>query len=79
MAKYRITYDRNTCIASFACSGHDSKHFRPADDKTELITGKEKANGVFVLETELDQAAYEKALAAMQGCPVNAIRVEKVA
>ena len=78
MVKYRITYDKNACIASFACSGHDPLHFRPGDDKTELIGGKENASGVFVLETELDQAAYEKALAAAQGCPVNAIRVERV-
>jgi len=77
MAKYKITFDRNTCIGAFACVAADPETWEYADDgKVDMKGGTDEGNGVFSLV--VDEADLDKHKAAAEACPVYAIKVEQL-
>lgn len=77
MTKYKVTFDRNTCIGAFACVAADPAHWEYADDgKVDLKGGSDEGNGVFTLI--IDQEKFDAMQAAAEACPVYAIKVEKI-
>jgi len=78
MAKYRVTFDRNTCIGAFACVAADPEHWKYADDgKVDFFGAKDQGEGKSVLETD-DEKAAEALKASSEACPVYAIKFEKI-
>ena len=76
MAKWKITYDREACIGAAACAAVDPKRFvMNADGKADLIEGKDNGKDVWILEMDDLGDAQE----AADACPVNVIKVEKLA
>lgn len=77
MAKYKITFDRNTCIGAFACVAADPDTWEYADDgKVDMKGGEDQGEGIFT--KIVDEAELEKHKAAAEACPVYAIKVEEV-
>ena len=76
MAKFRIVYDRNNCVAAGPCAAVDSVHFKinAEDGKADLIGGKEVSPGVFELDIEDDDLANQAAAV----CPAAVISVKKI-
>ena len=77
MAKYKITFDRNTCIGAFACVAADEATWKYADDgKVDMEGSADEGEGMFTLI--IDEADLDKHKAAAESCPVYAIKVEKI-
>lgn len=76
MAKFRIVYDRNNCVAAGPCAAVDNEHFRinPDDGKADLIGGKEVSPGIFELDVDSDELANQ----AASVCPAAVISVKKL-
>jgi len=76
MAKFKIIYDRNNCVAAGPCAAVDSEHFRinSADGKADLIGGREVSPGIFELEIDSDDLANQ----AVSVCPAAVISVKKI-
>ena len=76
MAKFKIIYDKNNCVAAGPCAAVDSVHFKinPEDGKAELIGGKEVSPGIFELEVDDDDLANQAAAV----CPAAVITVKKL-
>lgn len=73
--KYKIIYDRETCIGAAACAAVCPKHWKMVEDgKANLIESKKNKDGKFekiVDDIECNQEAAD-------ACPVNAIKIEKI-
>ena len=77
MVKYKIIYDKNTCIGTLACIEVAKKFFTKADDgKVTLIGSKDLGDGKF--ELIIDAKDLELAKNSEDVCPVDAIKVEKI-
>ncbi|MCR4369369.1 MAG: ferredoxin [archaeon] len=76
MAKYKIIYDRNNCVAAGPCAAVDPEHFsiNPDDGKADLVGGKETSPGIFELDIESDEAAQQ----AVEVCPAAVIQIKKI-
>lgn len=76
MAKFKIIYDRNNCVAAGPCAAVDPDHFQinAEDGKADLVGGKETEPGIFELEIDDD----EKANQAAGVCPAAVISVKKL-
>lgn len=76
MARFKIVYDRNNCVAAGPCAAVDSVHFKidEKDGKADLIGGKEVSPGVFELEVDSDDLANQ----AASVCPAAVISVKKI-
>jgi len=75
MAKYKIVYDRNACIAAGPCAAVNPEDFEidASDGKANLIGGKEEdGKWVKIVDSE------EKARQAAEVCPALVISVEKI-
>jgi ferredoxin len=77
MATYKIEYDRDTCIGSYACHGEAPELFQESDDGKVVLT-----NGIFndktgCWETVIDETDLETSKSARQACPVEAIKVRR--
>jgi len=78
MAKYKVTFDRNTCIGAFACVAADPDHWTYADDgKVDLKQAEKADENVFTLIVE-DPKEIEALKAAAEACPVYAIKIEEM-
>lgn len=79
MAKYKVTFDRNTCIGAFACVAADPEHWKYADDgKVDLEPSEETGEGTFTLIVDENEVDLEALKASAEACPVYAIKVEEV-
>ena len=76
MAKFRIIYDRNNCVAAGPCAAVDNEHFtiNASDGKADLIGGKEVSPGIFELDVDSDELANQ----AVSVCPAAVISVKKL-
>lgn len=76
MARFKIIYDKNNCVAAGPCAAVDSEHFKinPEDGKAELIGGKEVSPGIFELEVDSDELANQ----AASVCPAAVISIKKI-
>jgi len=73
MGKYKIEYDRNSCIGAAVCAAVDEKFWEiNADGKADLKGGN-KDGDIFVVEIEEED--IENMKAAAEGCPVNVIKI----
>lgn len=77
MVKYRIVFDRDTCIGALNCISPAPEFFEQADDgKVDLKMAKKRADGKF--ELVIDENDLQKNVEAASSCPVAAISVEKI-
>lgn len=77
MAKYKVTFDRNTCIGAFACVAAAPDRWKYADDgKVDLEGSSDDGNGNFTVI--IDESEVEALKASAEACPVYAIKVEEV-
>ena len=76
MAKFRIVYDRNNCVAAGPCAAVDSDHFKinQDDGKADLIGGKETSPGIWELDIDSDELANQ----ATEVCPAAVISIKKL-
>ena len=79
MTKYKIIFDRETCIGVLACTSVNPKFWIPAKDgKVDLEKAKyneETKKWELIIETEEDLKMNK---AAEDVCPVLAIKIEKI-
>jgi ferredoxin len=83
MAKYRLEFDKKTCIGTFSCVAVASNFFEQGkENKSNLLGGilhdKEKEIYYLEFEAEEDSEALRKAKNAAQVCPVFAIVVRNL-
>ncbi|MBR9703731.1 ferredoxin [Candidatus Woesearchaeota archaeon] len=75
--KFKITFDRNTCIGAFACVAADPDRWTYADDgKVDFKDAKDEGNGIFSLI--VDEADIDPHKASAEACPVYAIKIEEI-
>ena len=76
MARFKIIYDKNNCVAAGPGAAVDSEHFRinPDNGKAELIGGREVSPGIFELEIDSDELANQ----AVEVCPAAVISIKKI-
>ncbi|MBI2668902.1 ferredoxin [Candidatus Woesearchaeota archaeon] len=79
MPKYKIIYDRKNCIGVGSCALLAAKFWKmnPADDKADLVDGKqnEKQKKDEVFELEIDEKDLHQNKEAARNCPVNVIKI----
>lgn len=76
MAKYLLEHNRPECIACAACAAVDPKHWEMnSDGKSDIIGGKERADGW--QELEIEEEEFEANKEAAESCPVNVIHLKK--
>ncbi len=75
--KYRIIFDRDTCIGALACNAVAPEVWTLADDgKVDLKGGAKRPDGKWELIVEEKDLAINKE--AAESCPVYAIVVEEI-
>ena len=79
MAKYKIELDRDVCIGTFSCTAAAEDFWLEGDDGMVNLT-----NAVYNEETEkwelvIDEKYLEQNREAEGGCPVDAIKITKIA
>ena len=76
--KYKIVYDRNNCIGSFACVVVAPKFWGVNEDnRADLKAGiLNKETGFYELIVEAED--YKIALESAEVCPVNVIMIEEI-
>ena len=78
MTKYKVIYDRESCIGAFACSAVLPEAWKYNEDgKADL---KEATYNKTTKRWELiiTQQEYDYHLAAAESCPVQVIKIEKI-
>ena len=70
MAKYRILFDKGTCIGSGACTSVCPENWELVEKNGEFKARPKK--------TEISEDEYPSNAEAAAICPVDAIRIEKV-
>ena len=78
MPKYKLTFDKETCIGTFACNSVAEKFFSIGNDGKARLNNSDfnKATGKY--ELIIDEKDLSMAKEAESLCPVFAIRVEKI-
>lgn len=72
MGKFKVIYDKNSCIGAGACVVLSPDIFQPSDDgKVNLLGARDLGNEKFELITN----SKESILEAAESCPVQAIKV----
>ncbi len=79
MAKYRIVFDRDTCIGVLSCLAVDEKHWEAAEGEPKVdLKGADYDEESERWTLIIDEEGYQAAKDAAEVCPVNAIEVEKI-
>ncbi|MBI4146990.1 ferredoxin [Candidatus Woesearchaeota archaeon] len=73
MAKYKVVYDRQSCIGAAQCVTVYSKRWCLAKDGKADLKGSKKTNAEWTLEIDEKELAEMKESAA--ACPVNVIHL----
>ena len=77
MGKYKVVFDKSTCIGALACSASHPELWKNTDDgKVNLIGGKKGKDGKF--ELVIDESKYKAFKESADACPVGAIKIEKI-
>ena len=78
MAKYKVIFDKETCIAAASCSAvYPEVYLRGKDSKALLKNSKYNEKDK-VWELIIDEKEFIKHKEAEEVCPVNAIKVIKI-
>ncbi len=74
--KYVIEYDRDACIGAGVCAAVDPTYWvlSSEDGRADLV-GATLSADKWILEVDLDDAAFQKMMDAATGCPVNVIHI----
>ncbi len=76
MKKYKIRYNRNSCIGAASCESVFPECFKISNDgKADLIGGKKVSPDIF--ELIIDASKKEKAKQAVKSCPVDSIELRE--
>lgn len=78
MAKYKVEFDRETCIGALPCNSVAPDEFPIAEDKKADLAGGKKNDGNGWFELDIDEDKLEKYKSAAEVCPVNAIHVTNI-
>lgn len=70
MAKYKITFDRKTCIGSGACTSVCPENWELVEKNGEFKAKPKK--------TEISEEEYASNAEAAAICPVECIKIEKI-
>ena len=74
MGKYRVVFDRESCIGAAACvAAYPEAWQMGKDGKANLKGSKEKGENTF--ELEIDDGVLEKFKASAAACPVSVIHI----
>jgi len=76
MGKYKITFDKEGCIGTFACVAANSDFWEEGEDGKAILKGAKLNEETGKYELIIDEADYEKNLEAASVCPVFVIKVE---
>ncbi len=75
--KYRVIFDRETCIGALACNAVAPELWELADDgKVDLKGATQREDGKW--ELIIDESQLNKNKEAADSCPVYAIVIEEV-
>lgn len=75
--KFRIVFDRNTCIGALACNAVAPEMWILAEDgKVDLKGAKKRDDGRF--EMIVEEKEYQLSKEAAESCPVYAITIEEI-
>lgn len=79
--RYVVDYDRTNCIGAEMCAFIDPENFRMNEDgKADMIHGKEKEPGQFVMLTDENMEDIGNPLRrAADSCPAAVIRITEIA
>ena len=73
--RYRIEYDRETCIGAAACAAACPEHFVMVEDgKADLIASERKNDNKLQLKV-VTKDQFKCVMDAAESCPVNAIHI----
>lgn len=81
MKKYKIEFDRESCICTHNCAAEAPAFWLEADDgKIDLANAvyNEKTDRWELMAAELNEKDLEENLRAVEGCPVDAIKIVEV-
>ncbi len=79
MTKYKIIFDRDTCIGVLACVAVDPEHWESADGEPKVdLQDAEYNEETGKYELIIPEEQYEPAKESEQVCPVAAIEVVEV-
>ena len=81
MGKYKIEFDRETCICTHNCSAEAPAFWLEAEDgKIDLAQAvyNGKTDRWELMARELNEKDLEQNLRAEEGCPVDAIKIVTV-
>lgn len=76
MTKYKIIFDREGCIGTFACVTANRDHWEQGEDGKSNLKGAKLNPETGHYELIIDESDYEKNLEAASVCPVFVIKVE---
>ena len=78
MAKFRIEYNRDTCIGAAPCTAAAPEYFtvdQGGDGKADLVASTNPTINGPIQILDIEEENLQKALDAAQVCPVKAIKV----
>ncbi len=74
MSKHKIIYDRTNCIRVSSCAILAEEFWKMnADNKADLVYGKERNDGKW--ELEIEEKDLHKNQEAARNCPVAVIKI----
>ncbi len=77
MAKYRVIFDRETCIGALTCFEIRPELWKKTEDgKVDLVGARKRDDGKFELIIDESQLPAHKE--SEHSCPVFAIKIEKI-
>ena len=78
MAKYKVIFNRENCIGTFACTNANPRFWKKGEDKKAVLEKAIKNKETGHYELMIDEEDREKNESAVSVCPVLVIRIEKV-
>jgi ferredoxin len=79
MPKYKVIYDREACIGSFACSAAAHDFWLYNEDNKATLKDATFNSETKRWELVIEESDYDDNQAAAEVCPVFAIKIEKIA
>ena len=73
--KYRIEFERDSCIGAAACVTENPSFWSLEVDGKATAKGEDTKKKKQIVQIELDKKELEKHLLAAKSCPVNVIHI----
>ncbi|MBN1645720.1 ferredoxin [Candidatus Woesearchaeota archaeon] len=79
MARYKIVYDREACIAAFSCVQEAPQFWVENQEEAKAdLQGGQFNDASKTFEREIDESQLEVAQRSADVCPVQAIKIVKL-